>query len=379
MLAVCGALPSLAAAQSVAPFSFETSFNGAESTTGPVGGEMRGVMVNDQTNRVLVLTSSAGNLVIDQFNAAGEPVSFSAPELRGSSSIVLPSQAGNFIEGGATFTVDNSGGPTQGRIYVDVGVAVGRENGVLAYNPDGSPVGGNFPPEIYTPSGAAVDPSTGELLVNEDREVIERFTSAGGRTKNKFRFGDESFWGTQLAVDTEGNVYLSSRQGITKYSKTGQLLYILESNQYGTIRVQHLDLDRPCHRRRLRLDEKEGSGRVTEFNKRGTKLASFARLLGSGNPAGIAFDPVNGKLYVGDNAAQRIDIFSPGAAVTLPEAPAAAPKATEPTSVTLDGFVEPDGVPTTECAFEWGPEIQERFGPGKRTKRPPSPARKGRC
>jgi DNA-binding beta-propeller fold protein YncE len=364
VLAVCGALPTLAAAQSVAPFSFETSFNGAESTTGPVGGEMRGVMVNDETNRVLVLTSSAGSLVIDQFNAAGEPVSFSAPELHGSSSLVLPSQIGNFIEGGPTFTVDNSGTATQGRIYVNVGVAVGRENGVLAYNPDGSPVGGNFPLEVYTPSGAGVDPSTGELLVNEDRVVIERFTPEGVRTKNKFRFGGESFWGTQLAVDTEGNVYLSSRQGITKYSKTGALLYILESNRYGTIQFNtSISID-PATDNVFVSSEKEGSGRVTEFNKRGTKLASFAGP-GIGNPAGIAFDPVNGKLYVGDNAAQRIDIFSPGAAVTLPEATGGSAEDYEPTSVTLDGSVEPDGVPTTECAFEWGPEVQESYGPEK--------------
>jgi DNA-binding beta-propeller fold protein YncE len=360
VVAVCGALPALAAAQQVAPFSLTGSFNGAEASGGPLGTEMRQVMVNAQTNRVLVMTKSLtkNRWVVDQFNAAGEPVSFSSPELRGSSSIVLP--PGINSEGGPNFTVDNSGTATQGRIYVasENGGSSSEPPAVYAYNPDGSPVGGLYPVEARATS-PAVDPRNGEVVVNEIRSAFERLAPNGARTNVRFNIG-EAPWGTQMAIDPEGNIYLSERQGVSKYTSSGKRLYTLEYLLGGPISFTTSIAIDPATGRVFVLAERP-EGVIAEYNSQGTEIARFSAPA-MGRTGGIAFDPANGKLYAGDNSAGVVDIFSPGSAVTVPEATTGLAEAFEPQAVTLDGIVDPDGVPTTECFFEWGPEYVQNFG-----------------
>jgi hypothetical protein len=349
------ALPSFASAQQVAPFTFTSSFNGAESSAGPLGGEMVGVAINYQSDRIFVLTRGTGHYVVDQFNAAGQAVPFSAPELHGSSSLVLPSSVTGREAAGPLLAVDNSGTGTQGRIYI------GSQGGeqIFAYNPDGTAVGGLYPVE-ERPSGLAVDPATGELVVDENRAVIERFTSAGQRTKQRFRLaGDE--WGSQVAVDAEGNIYVAERQGISKYSKTGHYLYLLEGNN-GTIKfTTYMSIDPTTGNVFVIGEQPEGTGYIHEYNSRGTQIGNITTPA-VGRTGGIAIDPNSGKLYAADNSAQRVDIFSPGAPRTLPEATGGHGKEFEPTQVTLTGSVEPDGVATTECFFEYGPEYIENYG-----------------
>jgi hypothetical protein len=359
VVALSAALPALAGAQQVTRFTLTGSFNGAESSSGPLGGEMRQVMVNDQTGRVLVMTRDVARSrwVIDQFNAAGEPVSFSSPELRGASSLVLP--AGINTEGGPNFTVDNSGTASQGRIYVasENGGTSSEPPAVYAYNPDGSPVGGNYPVAARATS-AAVDPRNGEVVVNEIRSAFERLTPAGARTKHRFNIG-ENPWGTQMAIDGEGNIYLSERQGVSKYTSTGQRLYTLEYIG-GTISFTTSITIDPATGHVFVLAERP-EGVIAEYTSLGTEIARFSAP-GMGRTGGIAFDPLNGKLYAGDNTAGVVDIFSPGTAVNLPEAATGFGEAFEAEAVTLDGTVDPAGVATTECFFEWGPEYVQNFG-----------------
>jgi hypothetical protein len=359
VVCVCGALPALAAAQQVAPFALSGTFDGAEATAGPLGTEMRQVMINAQTDRVLVLTrsQSANRWVVDQFNAAGEPVSFSSPSLRGSSSIVLP--AGVYTEGGPNFTVDNSGTASQGRIYVasENGGSSSEPPSVYAYNPDGSPVGGLWPVEDRATS-AAVDPRNGEVLVNEYRQAFERLTPAGARTKVRFNIG-EAPWGTQMAIDPQGNIYLSERQGVSKYTSAGKRLYTLEYIG-GTISFTTSIAIDPATGHVFVLAERP-EGVIAEYNSEGTEIARFSAP-GMGRTGGIAFDPSSGKLYAGDNTAGVVDIFTPGAAVTVPEATTGLGEDFGTTAVTLDGTVDPSGLPTSECFFEWGPEYAQNFG-----------------
>jgi hypothetical protein len=359
VVAVCGALPSLAGAQQVAPFTVTGTFDGAEASAGPLGNEMRQVMVNAQTDRVLVMTRSLANnrWVIDQFNAAGEPVSFSSPSLRGASSIVLP--AGVATEGGPNFTVDNSGTASQGRIYVasENGGSSAEPPAVYAYNPDGSPVGGLWPVEDRATS-AAVDPRNGEVLVNEYRQAFERLTPAGARTKVRFNIG-ESPWGTQMTIDPEGNIYLSERQGVSKYTSAGKRLYTLEYIG-GTISFTTSIAIDPATGHVFVLAERP-EGVIAEYNSQGTEIARFSAP-GMGRTGGIAFDPNSGKLYAGDNTAGVVVVFSPGTAVTVPEATTGTGEAFGTSTVTLDGTVDPSGTATTECFFEWGPEYIQNFG-----------------
>jgi NHL repeat len=86
--------------------------------------------------------------------------------------------------------------------------------------------------------------------------------------------------------------------------------------------------------------------------------ASFGALSGSSGQGGIAVNGSNGRIYVSDPGAGKVDVFgSDFPAVTA----GAANEATKKTA-RLNGTVDPRGVAITECKFEYG--VADEFGRG---------------
>ena len=103
-------------------------------------------------------------------------------------------------------------------------------------------------------------------------------------------------------------------------------------------------------------------GRVFQFNSEGTYLDSIL-----GTPEGIfqnpktggvstaSVDVATGDVYVGAVSPQsegRVDVFGPN--LIVPNIVTEAVTNLEPTSVTLNGAVNPDGEGQTTCQFAWG-------------------------
>ena len=87
------------------------------------------------------------------------------------------------------------------------------------------------------------------------------------------------------------------------------------------------------------------------YTQAGTQVDVFGPPPGS--PNSIAVNGSTGTVYVGSQGSQLVEIFAPGATVTVPEAITGSAGDFEPTSVTVHGTVDPDGVDTTNCHFEW--------------------------
>ena len=69
--------------------------------------------------------------------------------------------------------------------------------------------------------------------------------------------------------------------------------------------------------------------------------------------SGVAVNGSSEDVYVPDGG-NFVEVFVPGATDILPGVNVSSVSNVQPTSVELHGIVEPEGVATTECFFEWG-------------------------
>ena len=282
-LGLLSVLATAASAQSVQPYNFAYSFDGALSTAGPLGATTTDVAANDVTGRVYALHRVNGSYYLEQFEPNGNPAPFSA--LKGASSIRLPIAS---EEGGPVMTVDNTGGPTQGRIFISSPETGNGE--VLGFNPDGTPVGAPFPIEGH-PFGLAVNPITHDLWADQHfgAQGLARYTPEYAQTTTFYSLDEQIAY--RIAIDPEGNFYVNQWRGTTKYNEAGKYLYSLEyTGSFPTRNSVAVDQKTADV---FLLEEKEGVWRVTEFNSRGTKIETFGAgypdSIYSGNP-GIEVD-----------------------------------------------------------------------------------------
>jgi len=106
------------------PFFPAGSFDGSQTPEGSF--QAGSLAVNYETGNIILFDQAHSSIV--QLDPAGHPVNFS-----GLGSPVIP------VASPGTLTVDNSGGPTQGRIYL-------ASNGeIFGFGADGKPLGAKFP------------------------------------------------------------------------------------------------------------------------------------------------------------------------------------------------------------------------------------------
>jgi DNA-binding beta-propeller fold protein YncE len=234
-----------------------------------------GLAVDNSTGDVYVMDSERG--VVEKFDSAGEPVSFS---FSGSASYVESNKLTGTPSGGfegfapypTTLAVDQSNG--------DFYVPDLFHNVVDKFAPSGEYLS-EFQVSVNFPTAVAVDPNNGNVYVTSLFGSVEAFESSGVPLPGS-SFSAPGPAG--IAVTAGGGVYVSSESGTDLYES-------------GTL-VRQLD---PHAARGLTIDSSDGDiyvnegGRVAQFDSTGTELGAVgAGSLSSSD--GVAVDP-GGKLY----------------------------------------------------------------------------------
>ena len=333
-----------ASARQVVTHTFASSFDGALSTAGPFGNRIASVAVDEVSGDVYVLTNQ---FVVDKFDASGNPMPFSDPSLGGASSLTVEPEEEAFAPNLHIY-VDNSSTATQGRIYVVFGSFT---NIVWAFEKSGARVGGNYPLSISGLLGLSVDPSTGNFWTGVRDGFTTEWTPAGvatGREVPIFSRTQLGGGGGSTAVDSEGYVYLGHGNGagvgIDKYDESGNFQYNISA--FGLYEYPAMQVD-PTTDDLYNLTTQD----VAEFDKTGSQIWHFGGPFG--DAMGLAVDGANGRVYVARSGSETVDIYGPDATVTVPNVSSGNASDFNAPSVTVHGSVNPDGVTTTECKFEW--------------------------
>jgi hypothetical protein len=366
--------PSSASATVTHPFL--GSFGGA---SGPSFTEAEAMAVDQPTGDLLVLDAGkrgAGEGTIGRFHADGTPADFSAL----ATNVIDGKGAGDEVPGGAglAFTfpeaaqvaVDNSGGPTNGDIYVtqeqakavDVFAPTGQFVGQLTESKEGL---------LHEPCGVAVDPS-GNVYVGDFYGKIHKYTPsanppANGDNTANFPFAQNCALAAG-AGPTAGSIFPThqlpgscSEDELTKTlhfcvstldSATGEEKYKIDVGLDALVTVDpatgRLFTASTLSSEGERFDRSE----LKEWDASGpTEATPLTPIAPGGEDVnGLGVDGASGDIYIARKANPHIEVWGP--AVQLPEA------FTEPAShsgatVTLHGVVNAAaGAPVT-CVFQY--------------------------
>jgi hypothetical protein len=339
---------------------FQETFGSAVQ---PSFGNAEGIAVDQSSGAVLVMDATSNTL--RRFNPDGSPADFSA---LGSNAIDGSGGEDATPQGALVFgshflsqvAIDDSGGTTDGNIYltnratgaqlINVFAATGKFLGQLTAAGAGaftevrgvtvdsagvvyvsaSIEGGAFAIHKFVPSAnppvnadyvapsftgvsnpsllaAGSGPTTAFLFARISGEVIAKIEKATGT--QKYIFGSEV---DTLSVDpSTGHPYIGSRGGV---------------GTPATIR------------------EFDASGAASA-----TLVSSFPL---ASTPQGIAIDDTTGELYISRAGDPNVEVFGP--LVTIPDVVTGSATNIGSTTATFEGTVNPDGVPLTECFFEYG-------------------------
>jgi hypothetical protein len=270
--------------------------------------------------------------------------------------------------------VDNTGGGTDGRIYVansgnnrveaiDASGApvasfgsAGQINGVedSPGDPDTVPSGG-----FSFPCGVAVDQTNANLFVSDqNNNRIWIFDSSGAYLA---RIADSALNGPcGLAFSSTGDLYVRNANDgeVNRFARKGATEFEFGSTFYapgdnGTPDDPGDDLNAATD---VAVDTTtdhvyvDRGDRISEYDSSGSPVSTFGQDTLGGSSAGIAIDTTAFTLYA--SAGNRIATFGP--LVTLADVTTGSATDVVDTAATLHGSLDPVGIETTECRFEWG-------------------------
>jgi hypothetical protein len=277
--------------------------------------------------------------MLSQFTGSGVPVPFSALTQNVNAIVDIPGYTG-------AIAVDNSGAPTNGNIYIHT-----WDNIVRGYDPNGTPLSGNFPIDFggESVSGLAVAPDGKIWVAIRNSSKVVQFTNGGTPTGVEINLGFSPGW---IETDGSGNLYATAEgYGDTvKFNSSGTELFKVEQEQYSSS---------------VGVDPSNGNvyvahgGTINAYKSDGTFISTFGGsdpdhgFNGSGNIVDVAVNGSDHSIYVVDSAG-LIHIFQPTGEITVPDVTTGGAEVT-PTTATVHGTINPDGVDTTDCHFEYGP------------------------
>jgi hypothetical protein len=217
----------------------------------------------------------------------------------------------------------------------------------------------------------AVDQASGEVFVyDQGHDVIDRFSAAGvylsqvtgaGAPNGSFSGGVlglavDDVSGYLLVVDVEpsaarvvyvfeaaSGVYLARWDGSAASNPPGvpggspNFLRVAADNATGDVYVT-------------------APGAVDQFSPWGEYLGQFTKLPNGtalSHPEGVAVDPGTSRLYFTDTTQEVVDIFSL-VPVVVPDVSTGGTSSVRGLSVVAEGVVNPDGIPVSDCRFEYG-------------------------
>jgi len=287
-----------------------------------------GVAIDPSSGQVLVADAFAG--VIGVFNAAGD---FQRQWDGSATPYVYFAAAAQIATDGTSVYVADTFNNAVEHFGVD-GTYLGQLNGALT-------LAGSF----STPYGVAIDPGNGDVYVaNTANNVVDRFDSAGAFV-SEFGFGELAA-PTQLAVDSTHGVYvLDSGNGrVVRYS-AGVLGATIDISAPSALVINDAD------DHLFVVDSGPAGNQVSEFAADGSLLSSFGG--GRINTAtGMAVNATTGRVYVSDQGVGAVLAFNQ---ITLPTVTTTAgATGVGPTTATIAGTIDPEGVVGTRSHFEYG-------------------------
>jgi sugar lactone lactonase YvrE len=324
---------------------------------GSFSGQNPQALTVDQSNGDIYAIDTAGDRVL-RFNSSGLPKDFTAGPDAGTNA--LSGFSFEEFPSLVQVAVDNSGGSSDGNIYVtqsNAGV-------VKVFSSDGEPLGtlnGSGTPNgaFGEACGVAVDQANGDVYIASYENHVWRYSPSGATVVEGDYSGGiaTSINPCQLAV-ASGSIYVHNwkesapigtgplKKYATSEFATGAPPSPPSTQLADKVSAVATDLANGD----VYVDEGD---KVSVFDSSGTSLYSF----GSGDfgsvSAGIAVKG-GGNVYVSDPTNHQVDVYGPfSAPPPLLETKAASD--VKHTKATLHGHLDPnDSLPITGCVFEWG-------------------------
>ena len=311
-------------------------------------GFIAGADIHQQDGNLIVFDDGyayAGNSfeyfqgMLSQFTGSGVPVPFTALTQNVNAIVDIPGYTG-------AIAVDNSGTSTNGNIYIHT-----WDNLVRAYDPNGTPLAGNFPINFggESVSGLAVAPDGKIWVAIRNSSKVVQFTNGGAPTGVEVNLAFSPGW---IETDGSGNLYVTAEGfgDTVKFNSAGTELFKVETEQFSSS---------------VGVDPANGNvyiahgNTISAYKSDGAFISSFGGpdpdhgFNGSGNIVDIAVNGSDHSIYVVDSQG-LIHIFQGTGEITVPDVTTGGAEVT-PTTATVHGTINPDGLDTTDCHFEYGP------------------------
>lgn len=222
--------------------------------------------------------------------------------------------------------------------------------------------GSNTPAKDFaptSPNGLAVDQATGEVYVtDEEHHVIDVFNEHGAYERQLTGRGTPAprgEFGVVAAVainDANDRVYVpdSFNRLVYVFSTTGTYVETWNGSSTPSESFRPVDLAADNSSGDVYVVDAE-NGVIDIFNAVGIYQGQLSD--GLSVPRGIGIDQVSNEIYASNGeVAPVIDVFGAAAAV-LPTTISGPVSNVQPTSATLNGTVDPEGLALTECRFEY--------------------------
>ncbi len=320
------------------------------------GLEVRALAIDQPTGDVLVMDATSVDFTIKRFNPDGTPDNFSA---LGTNVIDGEGGADATPQGGLSFAgigdsqiaVDNSGTATNGNIYV----TQTSPRAINVFSSTGAYLGQLTAAGVTSFSracGVAVD-STGALYVGDFNSGIHKFVPAANPPVNADHTATFTSTTQPCALaagigPTAGFLFPTQLSGpISKIdSATGELKYTVVFGSHFAVAVDP-GTGHVYGRGFGPIEERDASGAASPSTVSSTTV--------EGAQQGLAVRGSSGDIYyaVAPSETNKIQVLS-GAMSTSPDVVTTAASGVTDTAATLNGTVNPDGVATSECVFEWG-------------------------
>jgi hypothetical protein len=293
------------------PYPLSVPLFGVAVDNDPASPSQGDVYVADSSNNRVEWFDSAGKYE-GQFNGSG------TFEVKGKVKTGTAAPGGPFSN-----PKDVAVDPHTGDVWVAAGGVVDK------FDPEGEYAGVQL---TGTPEGAfgeawsvAVDPKSGDVYVADERDrVVDKFTSSGV-FRRQFPAGICCELG--IAVDSEGNVYVSENDGVHEFSSAGVFQPPVLSGGESTV-AGDVAVDPSSGDLYVNLPGREV---IQVFRKRAL-IYQFGSPLGES--LGLAVS-LSGTIYASEFSAGDVKIFAAGATANEPKTEAAT--SVEGTTATLNG------------------------------------------